>query len=182
MGADRNDRSGNDHEGSARLQPRVFATDFDQSLPSLELPDSLRTLLTNVRLITEGGNHSMWYEEPRWRNRLVVEQAAMENRFPDFVLTQSPERLLVWRGILRPAGRLYEVSATMPRRYPYQEPELRLESPQCRPGAPHRYMSGAMCIHPAGGWDPTRGTVASTIPLAAAWLVRYVSWLDTGVF
>ena len=181
MGAYRDVQSDDTPGGSARLQSRVFASDVE-ALPSLGLSEFLRSVLTNAHVLTEGGAHSMWYEEPRWRNRLVVEHAAMESRFPDFVLIRSPDRLLVWRGILRPAGRLFEVSATMPRRYPYQEPELRLESPACRSDAPHRYLSGAMCIHPAGGWDPTRGTIASTIPLAAAWLVRYMSWLDTGVF
>jgi ubiquitin-protein ligase len=73
----------------------------------------------------------------------------------------------------------FEITATMPTRYPYEAPELRVERPRVRAGAPHLYANGTLCIHKQN-WDPMRGTVASVIPLASAWLVGYLAWLQTG--
>ncbi len=121
-----------------------------------------------------------WFREPRWRNRLVAERLLLEERFPGFVPTLSPNDELVWRGVLEPIeGRAFVLSVTMPRRYPYQEPQLRIEQPRLRPGSPHLYQNGTLCVHQRK-WDPTRGTVASTIPLAAAWLIGYLRWLESG--
>ena len=82
----------------------------------------------------------MWYRDPKWRNRLIVESALMHERFPGFVLTRSPAGLLVWRGTLRPVrnAKAFEISVTIPTRYPYESPELRVERPRVRPGSPFR--------------------------------------------
>lgn len=104
----------------------------------------------------------------------------MRERFPGFVLTRTAGGVLVWRGTLRPAeGATFEISATMPAPYPYVAPELRVERPPLLAGAPHLYANGTLCVHKAN-WDPTRGTVASVIPLAAAWLVAYLNWARSG--
>jgi len=122
----------------------------------------------------------MWYREAKWRNRLLAEQALMRERFPQFVLTRSSAALLVWRGVLVPVEEAsFEISVTMPSRYPYLTPELRAERPRLQPGAPHLYANGTLCVHKLN-WDPMRGTVASVIPLAAAWLVGYLNWTRTG--
>jgi len=104
----------------------------------------------------------------------------MAQRFPQFVLTRDPGALLVWRGIVEPIpGTRFEITATMPARYPYEAPELRVERPRLRAEVPHLYANGTLCIHKQN-WDPMRGTVASVIPLASAWLVGYLAWLRTG--
>ena len=122
----------------------------------------------------------MRYEETRWRSRLLAEQALMRERFPGFVLTRAATGTLVWRGVLHPVGdAAFEVSATTPTHYPYAAPELRVERPPLRTGTPHLYANGTLCVHKAS-WDPMRGTIASVIPLAAAWLVGYLHWANTG--
>ena len=122
----------------------------------------------------------MWYLDKRWHNRLIAEQSLMGERFPQFALTRSPSGLLVWRGVLVPVkDSPYEISVTMPVRYPYEAPELRAERPRISHGAPHLYANGALCVHKLS-WDPMRGTVVSVIPLAAAWLVGYLNWARTG--
>jgi ubiquitin-protein ligase len=116
----------------------------------------------------------------RWRNRLLAEKAIMRSRFPQFILTCTHSDLLVWRGILEPVrSAAFGITATMPANYPYSAPELRVERPRLRPGAPHLYANGTLCIHKQN-WDPMRSTVASTIPLAAAWLISYLNWSRTG--
>jgi ubiquitin-protein ligase len=123
----------------------------------------------------------VWYQEPKWRNRLVVEVALMRERFPQFVLTRDESGLLVWRGTLQPVRGIsaFGISVTVPVRYPYQAPVLRVERPKLRPGAPHLYLNGSLCIY-RQSWDPMRGTVASVVPLAAAWLTAYEHWRQSG--
>ncbi len=122
----------------------------------------------------------MWYRNPKWCNRLIAEQLLMHERFPQFRLLQALDGCLVWRGVLVPvAGSSFEISITVPARYPYEVPELRSERPAIRSGAPHLYANGTLCVH-RSGWDPMRGTVASLVPLAAAWLVGYLHWTQTG--
>lgn len=122
----------------------------------------------------------MWYLEPRWRNRLLAEQALMVARFPLFRLIRSPGGDLSWVGLLRPTGATgYLVSLTYPTRYPYQEPKLRVEQPRLREDAPHTYADSSLCVH-RSGWDPNRSTAVSEVPLIAAWLIAYENWLSTG--
>ena len=123
----------------------------------------------------------MWYQEQKWRNRLVAEAALMHERFPGFVLTRGAAGQLVWRGMLQPVRNApnYEISVTVPARYPYEAPVLRVERPALRTGAPHLYLNGSLCVY-RQSWDPMRGTVASVVPLIAAWLTAYEHWRQTG--
>ena len=123
----------------------------------------------------------MWYLQPKWRNRLLVETELMRERFPLFAPIRTTNDALVWRGILRPTrtGKGYVVAVELPANYPYAAPILRVEQPALQPGSPHRYANGSLCIH-RQSWEPTRGTIASVVPLAAAWLVAYEHWLRTG--
>lgn len=123
----------------------------------------------------------MWYQEQKWRNRLMVEAALMRERFPGFVLMSGAAGQLIWRGVLQPmqGASAYEISVTVPARYPYEAPKLRVERPALRPDAPHRFLDGSICIY-RQSWDPLRGTVASVVPLVAAWLTAYEHWRRTG--
>ena len=123
----------------------------------------------------------MWYREPKWRNRLIAEAALMKERFPGFRLIRGQENSLRWVGILSPMpDSEFLVSLTYPADYPYREPKLRVERPGLVTGAPHVYNDGSLCIH-RRGWDPSRGTAASEVPLIAAWLVAYQVWRRHGV-
>ena len=122
----------------------------------------------------------MWYEEKRWRDRLLAEQAIMDDRFPQFVLQRGAKSCLGWEGILEPlSGVPFLVSLTYPKRYPYNMPALRVVDPPVQPRAPHVYADGSVCAHKKK-WNPTTGTAASCVPLLSAWLVAYLHWLETG--
>ena len=121
----------------------------------------------------------MWHHETRWQSRLFAEEAVMRERFPGFALRMGSDELF-WEGTLEPVqGRRFRITLAYPSRYPYQEPVLRVLRPRLREGAPHRYVDGSICVH-RSGWDPATGTAASMIPLASAWLVGYLNWLETG--
>jgi hypothetical protein len=105
----------------------------------------------------------------------------MRERFPQFILTRGVGGTLVWRGVLEPVrGSRFEITATMPTDYPYTAPALHVIRPRLRSSAPHLYQGTMdLCVHKAT-WIPMRGTVASMIPLASAWLVAYLNWERTG--
>lgn len=122
----------------------------------------------------------MWYETSLWRTRLPLEQAAMEDRFPQFVLRRSGDGSLYWEGIVSPRRDAeFRVAIWYPAHYPYGEPVLRVLEPAIRPGAPHVYRDGNLCAH-RERWDPSRGTAAGQVPLLCDWLDRYLDWLEDG--
>jgi hypothetical protein len=106
----------------------------------------------------------------------------MAQRFPSFALVRTDDAQLHWVGTLAPVPEYpFVVAASYSDRYPYVEPELRLLEPELETGAPHVYAeTKTLCVHPAKGWDPERGTVAGSLALASAWLFLYVQWLETG--
>ncbi|MDM7913881.1 MAG: hypothetical protein QUU85_01255 [Candidatus Eisenbacteria bacterium] len=119
-----------------------------------------------------------WYQEGRWQHRLLAEQELMKSRFPQFRLVQAAGGDLRWIGTLEPvAGQEFLVSLCYPRRYPYESPKLFVEEPRIRSGAPHLYADGSLCVYKQR-WDPETSTATSCIPLLAAWLARYVHWLQ----
>jgi ubiquitin-protein ligase len=123
----------------------------------------------------------VWHREERWSSRLALEDALMRERFPQFVMTLSEADALVWRGILEPVpGSAFEVTVTAPARYPYEPPVLHVVKPRLRADAPHVYRGSLdLCVH-KDNWMSMQGTVASMVPLAAAWLVAYLHWEQTG--
>lgn len=123
----------------------------------------------------------MWYQVPRWRNRLIAEQALMRERFPHFVLCRDASDRLVWRGILVPfeEGPGFLATLVLPSDYPYASPQLFVERPAIRPDAPHLHADGTLCIY-KDDWSPGTGTAASVLPLAAVWLLNYLLWIATG--
>lgn len=123
----------------------------------------------------------MWYQEPKWRSRLIAEAALMHERFRGFRLVRTQDGSLRWIGVLNPTpDSEFVVSLTYPADYPYREPKLRVERPALQGGAPHVYNDGSLCIH-RRSWDPSRGTAVSEVPLIAAWLVAYQAWWRHGV-
>jgi ubiquitin-protein ligase len=122
----------------------------------------------------------MWYSDPRWRGRLVAEQALMAERFPQFVLKRDGNGGLYWEGIVEPVrGHRFRLTLTYPEHYPYAEPVLRVESPRIRRDAPHVYANGALCVH-RSAWNSATGTAVSMVPLACDWLRNYLRWERTG--
>ena len=122
-----------------------------------------------------------WFLQARWKSRLLAEAVLMRERFPGFRLIEASDGSLRWIGALNPTpDSEFIVSLTYPADYPYREPKLRVERPSLVAGAPHVYNDGSLCIH-RRGWDASRGTAVSEVPLIAAWLVAYQAWRRHGV-
>lgn len=120
-----------------------------------------------------------WYEDLKWRDRLLVEHALMEERFPGFTLLRGADGRLTWAGQVEVGtGRPFQIAITYPTNYPYSEPEIRVTHPQLQGGAPHVYLDGRLCLH-RRRWDPFSGTAVASVPLTAEWLLHYVHWLST---
>ena len=114
----------------------------------------------------------MWYEQDRWKDRLVVEREIMRQRFPGFVLVRYRDRNLAWHGTVEPIpGHRFEIALHYPYNYPYGEPKVRVRTPALRTGAPHVYGDGTLCVH-RKGWNPD--------PIADS-RVRFAAATETGV-
>jgi len=110
----------------------------------------------------------------------MAEVEVMQTRFPNFSLIEETDGQLLWVGVLEPQlDEEFLVTVEYPNDYPYRAPVLWVLDPALRPGTPHVYSDGSICIHKAT-WDPERGTAASCVPLLAAWLLAYLVWLQTG--
>lgn len=122
----------------------------------------------------------MWFANQRGAARLSAEVHAMRDHFPGFRLFRLPGGRLAWRGWLRVrGGRVYQVSAELPERYPYEAPALHVLTPALVGGCPHRYADGSLCVY-LNRWNPERDTVVQTIANATDWLRHYQGWRRSG--
>lgn len=104
----------------------------------------------------------------------------MRRRFPGLVARVTPNGV-VWRGTLRPTedSPAYEVRVTYERR---RVPRVFVRSPRLRPGAPHLYDDGSLCLYWPVEWRwSDQAQLADTIlPWTALWLFYYELWVVTG--
>jgi hypothetical protein len=112
---------------------------------------------------------------------MMVQHGHIQERFEGFTRTQGRDRAeTVWVGMLRPKpdSRKYTVEV----RYKIGSiPRVWVRSPTLRPGAPHRYSDGSLCLYTPWEWSwRDSELIAETIlPWAAIWLYYYELWVDT---
>ena len=104
----------------------------------------------------------------------------MRTLFPGFVSRVTKEGV-VWHGTLRPTedSPTYAVKVTYRAR---RAPRVFVQSPRLRPGAPHLYKDGSLCLYwPAEWrWTAMESMAETIIPWAALWLFYYELWIVTG--
>jgi hypothetical protein len=139
------------------------------------------------------GVRQNWWDTPEGRERLLVEQTAMQQRFPSFKLVTTSD-FLAWDGSLRtpgsvrtPKGSEYRVLVQYPPTFPNQPPEVFPLDPAIEVIRPdgtrlqHQYSDGHMCLSYPGDKTFTARTTAATVTaVAAAWLFAYEYWLASG--
>jgi len=120
--------------------------------------------------------------DPKIMPRLNV--AMMQSLFPGFVCDfNRKDQVLSWRGELQPTDEspVYHVRIT------YKmggTPYVKVISPEIRPGAPHLYSGGRLCLYDPKdrSWHPGLFIAKTIVPWTAEWLFFYELWLETGTW
>ncbi len=103
----------------------------------------------------------------------------MQYNFPEF-LHHREDGEIVWRGKLCPTevSPDYEVEI---RWRPRCDPRVFVVSPPLKPGAPHTYDDGSLCLQFPGdrSWTDPRFVATHVVPWTAEYLNWYEIWLET---
>jgi hypothetical protein len=117
--------------------------------------------------------------------RFVLEQRAVEKRFPRFVLSRRLDGCLVWMGSITTSveGRRYHLQIVYPLGFPGQPPEVSILSPLIADG-PHLLGPGHPCLYHSGsrvnGYNPAATTAATLIAWVSLWCHCREVWERTG--
>ncbi len=117
---------------------------------------------------------------PRERDFPTRQLRGMRVAFPQFAPTLTRGGGTTWHGTLHPTAEspLYHVTIT----HPFDRiPAVMVVKPDIRPGAPHRYRDGSLCLYWPEEWRWTcRASLADTlVPWTVLWLYYYEIWLVT---
>jgi hypothetical protein len=104
----------------------------------------------------------------------------MSEAFPQFAPTLTRGGGITWHGTLQPTAEspLYHVKIS----HPFDRtPVVTVVKPVIRPGAPHRYLDGSLCLYwpEEWRWTPRANLAGTLIPWTALWLYYYELWLVT---
>lgn len=130
--------------------------------------------------------YAAWYELDS--ARLMVEQQAMQMKFPQFQLYQT-NGVLWWRGTLTTnRNNRYVIGVIYPPQFPYKAPQVYPHDPAIQvndvnnPGRyKHQYPDGHLCLYyPGDGTFSPNTTAATVVAVSAAWFFAYESWIESG--
>lgn len=109
--------------------------------------------------------------------RLLLEQEAVKQEFPQFRLEQFSDGSLAWTGSFKTVfGNTYKVRVAYTRNYPYNEPEIYILEPKIRSSQMVRGEKRRLklCRQTQNGlWRPDRATAVVTIRQAIEWIHLY---------
>lgn len=127
-----------------------------------------------------------WYEyDPV---RLVIEQKAMQARYPKFVLRKLDDGRLAWMGALTSnTNKCYQIVVIYPHNFPNRPPDVYPIDPVIEvvdvggTRYKHQYADGHLCLYyPDDRTFGDSSTAATVVTVAAAWFFAYESWLRSG--
>lgn len=134
-----------------------------------------------------------WFSKPWYLTdpaRLVLEQRAVRERFPQFELRRDGEQL-VWVGTLETnCGNTYELALYYPHNFPNQAPKVYPIKPaitvwkdQATGALKHQFNDGSLCLfHPNDRTFEPNTTAATLLAISAYWLFAYETWRETGAW
>ncbi len=119
--------------------------------------------------------------------RLVLEQRAMVERFPQFTLFRHDNNLY-WLGKLTTnRGNVYELVIKYPETFPDHPPQaypidlpIAVFKSPASGALKHQYTDGHLCLYyPSDRSLGKQATAATVVALASAWLFAYEYWLSS---
>lgn len=121
--------------------------------------------------------------------RLLIEQEAMAQKFPQFQMLRLEDDNLGWLGTLTTnRENSYTLLVEYPAAFPDKPPTVKPVEPDflaldTEGKLKHQYPDGKLCLfYPGDRTFSRRTTAAAVIAVTAAWLFAYESWLETGAW
>jgi len=127
--------------------------------------------------------NEQFYADAQGERRALQEQRVLAAHYPAFVMDVDYDGTPYVRGSIGPNASLerqYHLLLLMPPGYGRGVmPIAHVLEPELRPGAPHRYQDGTLCLDHSGAFT-NKSTLVTFLAWISVWLVRYEDWLDTG--
>lgn len=115
--------------------------------------------------------------------RALAEQALLSREYPGFEVDVDSDGTPFAHGIVGPNDTLrdaYHVLLVIPPTYGSGAlPLAYVLEPTLRPGAPHRFHDGSLCLDHSGAFTK-KSTLVTFLAWVSVWLVLYEDWLETG--
>ncbi len=123
-----------------------------------------------------------WYETQR--DRLSIEEDAMNKKFPGFELEMQDDGTLYWHGTLPghiDKNKRDEIVIEYPANYPYEAPQSFIVYPDIDL-SPHRYKNGSICLfdNEETRWRYDSYTAVIIVAWTAAWIACQEIWENDG--
>lgn len=126
---------------------------------------------------------SPFYASAHGQARALQEQALLAADYPGFTLDVDDDGTPFAHGWIGPSDSLrgsYHVLLVLPPGYGQGVmPSVHVLEPALRPGAPHRYLDGSLCLDHSGAFT-RKSTLLTILAWVSVWLVLYEGWLTTG--
>lgn len=124
-----------------------------------------------------------FYATVSGEERALKEQALLTVEYPGFELDVDDDGTPYVHGWIGPNPQLksaYHVLLLIPPGYSRGDmPGAHVLEPTLRPGAPHRFQDGSLCLDHSGAFT-RKSTLVTFLAWVSVWLVLYEGWLETG--
>lgn len=130
------------------------------------------------------GAETPFYASARGEARALQEQAILAREYPAFSMDVEKDGTPYAHGWIGPNPELrgaYHVLVLIPPGYGRgMVPAVHVLEPALRPGAPHTYQDGSLCLDHTGAFT-NKSTLVTLLAWVSVWLVLYEGWIETGV-
>jgi hypothetical protein len=115
--------------------------------------------------------------------RALAERALLAREYPGFTMDVDDDGTPFAHGWIGPTAYLtstYHLLLVIPPGYGRGVmPAVHVLEPRLRPGAPHLFGDGSLCLDHSGAFT-AKSTLLTLLAWASVWLVLYEGWLQTG--
>ncbi len=127
--------------------------------------------------------NEQFYADSQGERRAMQEQRVLATQYPGFEMDVDDDGTPYVHGWIGPNASLkgrYHLLLLLPPGYGRGVmPIAHMLEPELRPGTPHRYQDGALCLDHSGAFS-NKSTIVTFLAWVSVWLVMYEDWLDTG--
>lgn len=161
----------------------VYLQDETTGVPKSGKPSPSEPVGVEVKHHRWGNGLAFTWSDAAQR-RIFAEKALLDREYPRFQFDLDNAGNPYVHGIIGPTETLkqaYHVLVVLPPDYGTGAmPMAYVLKPDLKPGAPHQYADGHLCLDESGAFT-ARSTLVTFLAWVSAWLVLAEGWAETGV-